>query len=44
LRIGILFTPDLQEKAPKPNNDTRPIDGFYRAGTDHRKDGQAAGW
>jgi gamma-glutamyltranspeptidase/glutathione hydrolase len=41
---AILFTPDLQEKAPKPNNDTRPIDGFYRAGTDHRKDGAAAGW
>jgi gamma-glutamyltranspeptidase/glutathione hydrolase len=41
---AILFTPDLQERAPKPNNDTLPIDGFYRAGTDHRKDGQAAGW
>jgi hypothetical protein len=27
----------------QPNNDTRPIDGFYRAGTDHRKDGAAAG-
>ncbi|HEX3912365.1 MAG TPA: hypothetical protein VHW71_02560 [Steroidobacteraceae bacterium] len=41
---AILFTPDSQERAPRSNNDTRPIDGFYRAGTDHRKDGQAAGW
>ena len=25
-------------------NSTAPINGYYRAGTDHRKDGMAAGW
>jgi gamma-glutamyltranspeptidase/glutathione hydrolase len=45
---GILFTrdPNLQE----PTFDRRsiaedlPVNGVYRAGSDHRKDGQAAGW
>lgn len=23
---------------------TRPVNGFYRAGSDHRKDGEAVGW
>ena len=41
---AILFTPDPKEKAlPFPDN-TRPVNGFYRAGSDHRKDGEAIGW
>jgi len=43
---GILFTPGadgLPRKTPQPTNDD-PINGVYRAGSDHRKDGQAAGW
>jgi gamma-glutamyltranspeptidase/glutathione hydrolase len=27
-----------------PGADVKPIDGFYRAGSDHRKDGGAVGW
>ncbi len=44
---GILFTRD--PRLPEPafdrsaTNDA-PINGVYRAGSDHRKDGQAAGW
>lgn len=41
----MLFTPD--HSLPKPSmdkNSTAPINGYYRAGTDHRKDGMAAGW
>ena len=30
----LMFTPDAAS----------PTGGFYRAGSDHRKDGQAAGW
>jgi len=25
-------------------DDSRPVNGFYRAGSDHRKDGEAIGW
>jgi gamma-glutamyltranspeptidase/glutathione hydrolase len=45
---GILFTRDPQ--LPQPTFDRRsitddlPVNGVYRAGSDHRKDGQAAGW
>ena len=42
---ALLFTPD--PNLPKPSmakNSTAPINGYYRAGTDHRKDGMAAGW
>ena len=45
---GILFTRD--PALPVPVFDTRsitddlPINGVYRAGSDHRKDGQAVGW
>jgi len=45
---GILFTRD--PRLPEPAIDRRsitedlPVNGIYRAGSDHRKDGQAAGW
>jgi gamma-glutamyltranspeptidase/glutathione hydrolase len=45
---GILFTRD--PNLPQPSIDQRsidedrPINGVYRAGSDHRKDGQAVGW
>jgi gamma-glutamyltranspeptidase/glutathione hydrolase len=42
---AILFTPDPKEAAPDPaKTSQRPMNGTYRAGTDHRKDGLAAGW
>jgi gamma-glutamyltranspeptidase/glutathione hydrolase len=42
---GILFTrdPALPVPAFDPKSD-RPVNGVYRAGSDHRKDGQAVGW
>jgi gamma-glutamyltranspeptidase/glutathione hydrolase len=40
---AILFTPDPNEPAPDPKS-KRPVNGAYRAGTDHRKDGLAAAW
>jgi gamma-glutamyltranspeptidase/glutathione hydrolase len=51
---GILFTRD--PSLPQPTiersrsalrqgaTDDRPVNGVYRAGSDHRKDGQAVGW
>ena len=45
---GILFTRD--PSLPAPSFDVRaasedlPVNGVYRAGSDHRKDGQAVGW
>jgi gamma-glutamyltranspeptidase/glutathione hydrolase len=42
---ALLFTPD--PSLPKPSmakNSKAPINGYYRAGTDHRKDGSTAGW
>jgi gamma-glutamyltranspeptidase/glutathione hydrolase len=45
---GILFTRDpmLSPPPPGPESVTQdlPVNGVYRAGSDHRKDGQAAGW
>jgi gamma-glutamyltranspeptidase / glutathione hydrolase len=45
---GILFTPDPRLPAPvfdrRAGADERPVNGVYRAGSDHRKDGQAVGW
>jgi len=38
---AIMFTPDGSGPPPAPG---QPINGFYRAGSDHRKDGMAAGW
>ena len=44
---GILFTRD--PRLPEPTFDRTatndsPVNGMYRAGSDHRKDGQAVGW
>jgi len=45
---GILFRRD--PNLPEPTFDARstaedlPVNGVYRAGSDHRKDGQAVGW
>ena len=41
---AILFTPDPQERPTQFPDNTRPVNGFYRAGSDHRKDGEAVGW
>jgi gamma-glutamyltranspeptidase/glutathione hydrolase len=44
---GILFTrdPRLPEPRIDPNTTSdEPVNGVYRAGSDHRKDGQAVGW
>jgi gamma-glutamyltranspeptidase/glutathione hydrolase len=42
---AIMFTPDPNEPAPEQNGKgEKPINGFYRAGSDHRKDGGAVGW
>jgi gamma-glutamyltranspeptidase/glutathione hydrolase len=42
---AILFTPDPKAPPPDPAKTSRlPINGAYRAGTDHRKDGLAAGF
>ena len=45
---GILFTrdPNLPQPVFTPESITEdhPVNGVYRAGSDHRKDGQAVGW
>jgi len=45
---GILFTLDPTASPPTFDRrfatEDRPVNGVYRAGSDHRKDGQAAGW
>jgi len=42
---AILFTPDPKEPPPNGSkNSQQPVNGYYRAGTDHRKDGIAVGW
>ena len=38
---AILFTPDAAEKATDGRS---PVNGYYRAGSDFGKDGQAVGW
>ena len=42
---AILFTRD--PRLPEPTfgaSRAEPVNGVYRAGSDHRKDGQAVGW
>ncbi len=42
---AILFTPDAREAKPNPSpTSQQPVNGMYRAGSDHRKDGQATAW
>ena len=45
---GILFTRDPRLPEPvfgaRAVRDDLPVNGIYRAGSDHRKDGQAVGW
>lgn len=45
---GILFTKDPDASAPvfdqRSIDEDHPVNGVYRAGSDHRKDGQAVGW
>ena len=45
---GILFTRDpslpLPVFGPESITGDHPVNGIYRAGSDHRKDGQAVGW
>jgi gamma-glutamyltranspeptidase/glutathione hydrolase len=45
---GILFTRDPRLTAPtfdrRSIDEDLPVNGVYRAGSDHRKDGQAVGW
>jgi gamma-glutamyltranspeptidase/glutathione hydrolase len=42
---ALLFTPDPKEgPADSSAKSTKPVNGTYRAGTDHRKDGISAGW
>ncbi|RPI53637.1 MAG: gamma-glutamyltransferase family protein [Acidobacteria bacterium] len=45
---GILFTRDPSLPEPSFDRDSgsgeAPVNGVYRAGSDHRKDGQAVGW
>lgn len=45
---GILFTRDPSLPEPtfdeRSSREDRPVNGVYRGGSDHRKDGQAAGW
>jgi hypothetical protein len=38
-----MFTPDPNAPAASGNG-PQPIKGFYRGGSDHRKDGQAVGF
>ena len=45
---GILFTRDPSLPEPvysqQSISEDHPVNGIYRAGSDHRKDGQAVGW
>ena len=43
---SILFTPMPGEDDHEASSDAHadPVKGYYRAGSDHRRDGQAVGW
>lgn len=42
---AILMTPDDKQAEPDPKGGSqRPVNGVYRAGTDHRKDGISVAW
>jgi gamma-glutamyltranspeptidase/glutathione hydrolase len=42
---ALMFTRDPTQPTPQsPGRDEGAVNGFYRAGSDHRKDGEAVGW
>jgi len=41
---SILFTPDTAGAEIEPGQTEKRVNGFYRAASDFRKDGQAVGW
>jgi len=41
---AILFSLDPNLLRPAEGDHLSPVNGVYRAGSDHRKDGQAVGW
>ena len=42
---ALMFTRDPTQPTPKSSDhDEGAVNGFYRAGSDHRKDGEAVGW
>jgi gamma-glutamyltranspeptidase/glutathione hydrolase len=41
---AILFALDPNLPRPVEGDNLSPVNGVYRAGSDHRKDGQAVGW
>ncbi|GHH85228.1 gamma-glutamyltransferase [Streptomyces sulfonofaciens] len=41
---AIHFTPEHEADHPAPTGPDGPVNGVYRAASDHRKDGSAVGW
>jgi gamma-glutamyltranspeptidase/glutathione hydrolase len=41
---SIMFTADPNASKASATRPTQSVSGYYRAGSDHRKDGQAVGW
>jgi gamma-glutamyltranspeptidase/glutathione hydrolase len=41
---AIHFAREPGAKPPRPHDHHTPVNGVYRAGSDHRKDGAAVGW
>lgn len=41
---SIMFTPDPNPQKEGESRSGQRVNGFYRAGSDYRKDGQAVGW
>jgi gamma-glutamyltranspeptidase/glutathione hydrolase len=51
---ALMFTRDPLAPVPQVSDrnfhangndpDPQPVNGYYRAGSDHRKDGEAVGW
>ena len=43
-RVDVRFEHDSVWLTQRQMAEAQPVNGLYRAGSDHRKDGQAAGW
>jgi gamma-glutamyltranspeptidase/glutathione hydrolase len=41
---SIMFMADPNPPGARASGSVQRLNGFYRAGSDHRKDGQAVGW